>query len=206
MDRARIGAIGWISTAQFFILETVAEQAWTLPHSRRRNYISDLGATTCGVYDGRDVCSPLHAVMNGSFLLTGAAMLLGSALLSAENKWARILSAVAGVGVITVGLVPEDLESPLHAGGAGLYFVGGNLALIVLGVTRGKNKAVAAALMTLGTAGLLGLALLVSKNTTLLGAGGTERLAGYPITAGFTLAGIVAITRLGHWGRAGKVG
>ncbi len=200
MNKAVIGALGWFSTAQFFVLETVAQQAWELPYSRKVNYISDLGARTCGVYDGRDVCSPLYAVMNTSFLLTGAGMLLGSALLTAENTWARILSALAGLGVITVGLVPEDLGSPLHAGGAGVYFVGGNLALIVIGWSWRKHRAAAATLITLGSVGLAAVLLLVTKNDFGLGEGGMERLAGYPISAGFALVGAATLRRL--WARA----
>ena len=51
---------------------------WPRPYNISRNTISDLGNTACGTWKGRYVCSPLHDLMNGSFIALGITMLLGA--------------------------------------------------------------------------------------------------------------------------------
>ena len=46
-------------------------------------------------------------------------------------RLALFLLAVAGVGVLVVGLVPEDADFRLHILGAVANFLGGNLAMIL---------------------------------------------------------------------------
>ena len=83
------GALAKLSVLQYFVAESAVIGAWAGadPYSRRTGYISDLGASACGDFSGRDVCSPAHVLMNASFVVQGlgmivGALLLGSALLS----------------------------------------------------------------------------------------------------------------------------
>lgn len=61
---------------QYLLAEKITALSWTTPfYSYVANYISDLGVAQCGVMpDGRDLCSPLHAVMNGGFMIEGGAV------------------------------------------------------------------------------------------------------------------------------------
>jgi hypothetical membrane protein len=208
-SRTLVGAWAKVSILQFFLAEAIVIAAWEgpRPYSRSLNYISDLGALHCGVYGGRDVCSPLHLVMNLSFVLQGLGMLLGAVFLSslvfrvaakpvlpaagAHPFWVtltRVLIAVAGVGIMIVGFVPEDLNSPLHYTGAVAFFVAGGLALL----------AVAWSWRTLSRVSWVAFACgLVSLTSTVIfqfGSGfdpGTvERLMAYPITIGLAVVGL----------------
>ncbi|MFT4306149.1 MAG: hypothetical protein QM604_04570 [Microbacterium sp.] len=43
--------------------------------------ISDLGAVGCGVFEGRQVCSPWHVAANVSWAVTGSTIAVGAVLL-----------------------------------------------------------------------------------------------------------------------------
>jgi hypothetical membrane protein len=68
---------------QYFVAESAVIGAWAgpEPYSRRTGYISDLGASACGDFSGRDVCSPAHLLMNVSFMVQGLGMIVGALLL-----------------------------------------------------------------------------------------------------------------------------
>ena len=74
------------------------------------NWISDLGTAN----------SPLHWVMNGSFVLQGVLISVGAILMRRlfPAKWsyrvALLLFLVSGLGVLVVGLVPEDRDAQVH--------------------------------------------------------------------------------------------
>src|SRR5689334_5467880 len=78
----RAGSIICILAVQFFIAQAVAQFAWTTPFSLMTNFISDLGNTACSPdpASGPYVCSPWHALMNGSFILLGVTILCGGLL------------------------------------------------------------------------------------------------------------------------------
>ena len=103
--------IVWLLSAQFFLAEVVVAAAWSPGYSWHLDAISDLGATNCGRFDGRFVCSPLHSLMNGSLILLGLTMVIGSVLTYQLMRMSRVgfsLMALAGIGAILVGLFPED--------------------------------------------------------------------------------------------------
>ncbi len=133
-----IGPLFWILSLQYLVVQVIVAAAWTTPFSYKDNYISDLGNTACGLYDGLYVCSPLHSLMNGSFALFGVTMALGALLIYTEFKrttWSLIgfvMMSLAGFGSILVGLFPENTISELHQIGAFLGLVVGNLSILVL--------------------------------------------------------------------------
>ncbi|MFJ5955199.1 hypothetical protein ACIQC5_04495 [Paenarthrobacter sp. NPDC092416] len=83
--RANIGGWAQLSVVQYFVAEAAVIEAWAgpEPYSRATGFISDLGAVSCGVYEDRAVCSPLHVVMNASFVVQGLALILGALFLTA---------------------------------------------------------------------------------------------------------------------------
>ncbi|MET4621740.1 putative membrane protein [Arthrobacter sp. 2762] len=83
--RANIGGWAQLSVVQYFVAESAVIEAWAgpQPYSRATGFISDLGAVSCGVYEDRAVCSPLHVLMNASFVVQGLALILGAVFLTA---------------------------------------------------------------------------------------------------------------------------
>ncbi|MEC5181936.1 hypothetical protein [Arthrobacter sp. CG_A4] len=109
------GALALLSVLQYFVAEAAVIGAWagSAPYSRRTGYISDLGANGCGAFDGRDVCSPAHLLMNSSFMVQGVGMMVGALLLSsallctAARPGARLALAPAGGAPAPAGLAPR---------------------------------------------------------------------------------------------------
>ncbi len=207
--RSLIGAWAVISVLQYFLAEAVVISAWAAPqpYSRRFNLISDLGAVQCGIYDEREVCSPLHAVMNASFVLQGSAMIAGAALVSTvvlgvaagqvlprhilhpgflvATRW---LIAVSGLGTVIVGLVPEDRNTPIHYIGAVMFFVPGAVALIIIGWSWRRLHWSSWIVLAAGSLSLVsGLVFILDVSPEL---GTLERLMGYPVTIGLAIVGI----------------
>jgi hypothetical membrane protein len=208
--RSLIGAWAKISILQFFAVEAAAIAAWTgpQPYSRRVNVISDLGAAHCGVYDGRNVCSPLNWLMNISFVVQGLALVLGAILLSTAvfrfgavpgagpserpSAWAtttRVLVGLSGFGVMLVGIAPEDVNFILHYGGAASYFVGGALALVMLSWSWRGRQRISWFLLLCGALSLIATVIFVLVPD--LEKGTVERLMAYPVTVGWSSVGLV---------------
>lgn len=197
----RLGALIWMFAIQFFIAQGVVQSAWTTPFSLTQNFISDLGNTTCAPYplDSTSyVCSPWHALMNASFIVLGLTILFGSALLHSTfpRGWWRVvglmLLAWAGIGIIAVGVYPENENIELHRIGAAGHFVLGNLSMAVLGLAlwqaRGR-RALAVYSLVSGIVGLVATALFITDHYLGLGIGGMERVAAYPLPLWLTLIG-----------------
>jgi hypothetical membrane protein len=198
----RLGAYLWLFCFQFFVAEQIARLGWTGHYSMAVDYISDLGA----------MHSPLHRVMNGSFVLQGFLIFFGAVLVRPffPSRWVYrvvlVLLAVAGVGVLFVGLFPEDSDFRLHILGAVSHFLGGNVAMVLLGRVMIRRSVCAPFVMrseswitfTAGSVGLLAtlaLAFLGSPSWTALGwqAGTVERLAAYPLPLWLTWTGLLML-------------
>ncbi|KZX19973.1 DUF998 domain-containing protein [Rathayibacter tanaceti] len=196
--RAVLPGVLWIVSALAYLLaEAVAASAFP-GYSYAQNYISDLGVPEVGVFEGRIIDSPLHAVMNVGFLVQGALYLAAAVATVRAFGRGRLFLALAvvyAVGIALVGLVHGSSASAesgvggLHVLGAGLAIVSGNAASIVAGVSarRGRPPWASARLgVVLGIVGLLGLLLLQVDSRVagvdLLPDGAWERLAVYAVT------------------------
>ncbi|WP_224048663.1 DUF998 domain-containing protein [Arthrobacter sp. NicSoilB4] len=224
------GALALLSVLQYFVAEAAVIGAWAgqQPYSRRTGFISDLGAAGCAVFDGRDVCSPAHVLMNASFVVQGIGMMVGALLLSSvllctaarpsaqitrvpdgRVPWAaaisaRTLTAAAGAGTVLVGLVPEDAGSVWHAVGAIMYFAAGSLALLLLGWLWLRQTPLGWPILACG---VVSLGALITGGVTGMDVpepGTLERLMGYPITIGMAAVGLVVAQRLGEQRAAAK--
>ena len=220
--RFYIGALSLLSVLQYFVAEAAVIGAWAgpEPYSRRTGFISDLGAVGCGVFDGRNVCSPAHLLMNASFVVQGIGMMVGAWLLSSALLCvaaragvrirlrpgrpspsrtalaARLLSFTAGAGTVLVGLVPEDAGSGLHGAGAMMYFVAGSLALLVLGWLWVRQTALGWFILVCGAVSLVAVITAGVTGLAVPEPGTLERLMGYPITVGMAAAGLVVSQRV----------
>ncbi|RBY75474.1 DUF998 domain-containing protein [Geodermatophilus sp. TF02-6] len=184
-SRYRWGALAWLLTLQFFVVETIAQLQTDGAYSRTAEVISALGTTA----------SPAHALMNASFvaqgLLIGAGvLLLRPALTGLGGRLAPAFLAAAAVGVVLVGLFPSDGSAALHEAGAGLHLLGGGFGLMALAyAVRPRSEALGTTLALLGVVGTAMTVFFVAGITGFLGTGGTERAAAYPIPVGLALAG-----------------
>jgi hypothetical membrane protein len=199
----RLGALAWALAIQFFVAQAIVQSAWATPYSLAANYISDLGNTSCGPYPpGSDmyVCSPWHAWMNGSFILLGASILLGAILIRRAFPAGRIsaaglvMVALAGPGLILVGLFPENVNITPHSLGAAMQFISGNLGTTVLGIALAaarRHTRLAVYSIISGIVGLLATGLFVAGQYLGLGIGGMERVAAYALPLWLIVAGVV---------------
>jgi hypothetical membrane protein len=184
-----VGAALWMLSVQYYIVQIAVAGFWVQGnrYSWAHNTISDLANTHCGFYGSRLVCSPLHTVMNISFVVLGTTMIGGAYFLQKQLTGRRstrlgfACMAVAGAGTIVVGLFPENTVSTLHIIGAALPFVLGNLAMIIIGVSVTRLPVLLRAYTILsGVIGVLALVLFQANTYAGLGVGGVERFVSYP--------------------------
>lgn len=193
-----LGGIAWILSVVYFAGQAVAQAVWTTPYSLVDNRVSDLGSTACGrTLAHTYVCSPLHTVMNATFVLTGLLILGGLFLTRGAwprrrlTTWGLVFLFVAGAGTILIGLSPENVNVPLHLLGA-LNIPAGNIAMLLIGLAvRRDRPGLALASVLLGGVGLLGL-LSGPPLVALTGHGGglAERIALYPLIVWMVAVGL----------------
>ena len=181
----RWGGALWVGCLQFFVSEAVAAAGFAGSYTYSRNYISDLGALSCGAG-----CSPLHALMNASFALQGVLIIAGAFVVwplflrGALSGLALGLIAASGLGVFLVGLAPEDFAPGWHYLGAAenLLLCNAGAALLGVALLREGSAPGAVGLLSLafGLIGLGGLGGLAFGFDFGLGSGGVERVAAYP--------------------------
>lgn len=107
--------------------------------------------------------------MKAAFIIQGVLLLLGTVLTAAawssdgrRRLW-QALVGIAGISWMIVGLIPEDANLTRHSVGALPIFIVGNIALIILGLSRStRNRPTdRRSGLVLGVVGLLGFALTV---------------------------------------------
>jgi|SRR5450755_1641423 len=164
-DYPKLGPVLYVTSIQYFAVQLFVALQWSPPYSLSRDTISDLGNTACGTWSGRYVCSPLHSLMNASFVVLGIAMTLGSVLISSHFAKARAAKtgftsmALSGIGVIMVGLFPENSVAALHGLGAAIPFVLGNVSLVILALSLNMPLVLRVYSFLSGVMALLGLEL-----------------------------------------------
>lgn len=198
-------ALLWFSSLLWFFAQFAAQSAWRTHYSLARNYVSDLGATACGhfpVGSTTYVCSPLHAVMNTSFVTWGAVWAIGGVLFAAGPALSRgaqtayLLIALGGVGTATVGFVPENVDFTIHSLAALVQTFGVAAGLAILGVQALRRHAVATGVLTLLVAlasivGIVATALAMDAGSFLgVGLGIWERISLWPLPIWLAAAGI----------------
>jgi hypothetical membrane protein len=182
-------------SAVYLAAEAIAASAWTQPaYSYAENWISDLGSATAGVFQGRELNSPLHTVMNSGFIIQGLLFGFGTLLLSRTITGRRTFTAVMGVlvtiGYLLVGTFHGSLQAqqngtlPLHFTGATLAILGANLLSLVLGLHWRKTSDTRPIGIASSIVGSLGLAAMITLLLTFgagLPSGLIERASVYTI-------------------------
>jgi hypothetical membrane protein len=189
-DRLRWGALAWVLTLQFFVVEAVVQFRGE-SYSRVDDVISDLGATTW----------PGHQAMNASFvvqaaLVLGGALLLRPALRGSAGRVAVWLFAVTAVGLLLVGVFPTDTSGSAHGVGAVAYLIGSSLGLIALAYAlRPRSELLGSAVVLLGLIGAAATTFFLT-GVDVPAEGVTERAAAYVLPIAFAVVG-VACWRMG---------
>ena len=177
----RLGALVLLLRPTYVAAEVVTAAATTGGYSFLADSVSRLGEVGCTAAS----CSPRPAVMNGAFMVYGAA-LAGGALLMARplGPWVTGLLVVSGLSSYATGLAPLDQDATLHALAAAPLFVAQPLALLLLGhrVRRTRPRLAKALLATgvLTAAAAVGFVLSGEGRA----AGALERAALWPVLLG----------------------
>lgn len=223
MSRHHIGASLWVLSILTFPAQIIAAAQWPHPYSWASNLISDLGVTTCAVFDAgtsveRYICSPAHSLANSSLIANGALLSIGAILL--WNAWpkqragqiAMALLAIAGVLVVCVGLLPWNQSPAAHnavaLGQAPVQWAG----MIVLACAlRGNAVARWASAITVVSVliSVTGFALFIDAigggPSLALGLGIVERIAFDTLTLWGVCIGVLLVTtQLGRPSSAGS--
>ncbi|MFF0154383.1 DUF998 domain-containing protein [Micromonospora sp. NPDC005203] len=184
-----------LGPAIYLAAEAIAAAAWESPsYSYADNWISDLGSATAGVFQGRELNSPLHVVMNTGFivqgLLFGIATVLLSRTISGRSRFTAVTGVVTMIGYILVGTFHGSLQAqqngtlPLHFTGATLAIVGGNVLALVLGIHWRKapeTRLIGLVSVVLGAFGLVSVVALFLTFDAGLPSGAIERGSVYTI-------------------------
>jgi hypothetical membrane protein len=202
----RTGAILWVLSLQFFIVQAIVQSAWTTPFSLAHNMISDLGRETCGPLfraPGIDVaCSPWHSLMNVSIMLNGVLIPAGALLTRRwwpRGRWTTValwmIIATAPAHVF-VGLFPSDTGPIMHMIGAGIILALANPGMVLAGYASWRERRAAAVISaTLGMLGVVGTILFLRMIDLGIGLGGMERVAFYPLPLWSGLMGMMVLLR-----------
>ncbi|MGW1197657.1 DUF998 domain-containing protein [Streptomyces sp. NPDC002536] len=205
--KARIGYLAWVvGVVQFFVMHVIVESAWARPYSWAANNISDLGNAHCAVQPDptpRYICSPEHALMNGSFIALGTLLVVGAALTGALWRrgavaaTARVLVAGAGAGFVLAGLAPSDVDENQHVLGALLIMGTGNIGLLLAGAGLADDvpRSLRRATLLLGVVAIAAFGCFLSEHYLGLGMGGMERVAVFPLLVWALAVGVRGLRR-----------
>ena len=201
LDRpVAIGAACWTAAIIFFIGQVVAQATSVRPYSLATNLISDLGNTDCGP----SICSPLHLLMDVTFVATGLLHWGGAVALyrvwpdDVRRRVVTVLLAAAGWGLAYAGIFPENLAPLNHLFGAVIGLVALNLGFVSVGWAIGRAVwGLSLSAYLAGAAGLVGLALFLAHGyAPLVPLGVAERIADYPGAAMFEVVGVFLLLRI----------
>lgn len=183
-----------LGPAVYLTAEAVSAAAWTHPtYSYLHNWISDLGSSTTGTFQGREIDSPLHQVMNAGFLLQGLLFAIGALAIAGRlprrvRRTTTALTVATAIGYALLAVfhgspqAAEDGSLALHYLGATLAILGANALAIVLGVhwwNDPAHRSLGHASVPLGVLGLVAVVVLFSTTNSGLPAGLIERVSVY---------------------------
>ena len=135
-----LGPLFWASGIQYFIVELAAARSAD-SYSFIHDSISNLGVTRCISAGDRLFCSPLHSRMDVSIVILGSSIIIGSLLfywrhgVSMASKIAFLMMAVAGAGVVVVGMYPENDIFTVHLMASMVAFFTGAISIIIMALS-----------------------------------------------------------------------
>ena len=203
----------------YVVIEVLAARAWVNPpYNWAMNYISDLGFSDCAEVSGKQICSPLHPLMNLGFMIQGLVFTVGALLVVrviVERRSLRwiidALLVTSGVGTFLVGVFHQSLAlraaglNWLHLTAATLAIGPGNVGIVLLGVLAARTvhwRGYGIAILSIGVIGIASSLCLIAGFDLGIGKGFVERIAVYPLNTwtigsgvGLTVVGIRGLSR-----------
>lgn len=174
----RWGAAALLVRPAYVATEFVVAAATTGGYGFARDTVSRLGEVRCSAA----YCSPRHELMNGSFVVFGVLLAVGTALLHRRLGLAvTALLVVSGLSSVATGLAPQDQGATLHLLAAAPLFVAQPLALLLLGARARREQPRTARVLTATGAitAAAAMAFVALGDTPVTGA--LERLALWPV-------------------------
>lgn len=185
----RGGLILFVAMLQFIVAMIVLQIGFP-DYSVLHNVISDLGNTAISPWWPLFTVS---SVLLGTLVIVAGIQIRSSFRPGPARTVGLALLLIAGIGAIGVGLDPENVRARIHVLSAGLAFIGGNIALILLAMAmRGFHHWHGFRIFSavLGAIGLVALCLFELRITGPLGVGGMERLIAFPLFVWGIVVGI----------------
>ncbi|WP_433657488.1 DUF998 domain-containing protein [Nocardia sp. CA-128927] len=192
--RHTAAGFAWALTFLYLVAELVTATAWKTAYSFRHDTISDLGITACTP----NMCSPLHLLMNATFVTLGLLTIAGAIgfrdfLPRGRRQWSIVaLAVIIGLSTAATGLVPSSDGVVVHFLAVLPAFVSRHIVLILLTVWLWKQRRLAAVWAAVcASAGIAGMVLLAIG----LQVGITERLVFYPLPTWMAVTGAAIALR-----------
>jgi hypothetical membrane protein len=186
--RHTTAAIAWTLAFAYLVVEFVTAIAWKSDYSFRHDTISDLGVTTCTP----NLCSPLHLLMNATFVALGLLTIIGAIgfrdyIPHGPRQWSIVaLAVIIGLSTAATGVFPSNDGIVVHGLAVMPALVSRHIVLILLSIWLWKQRRLAAIWSGIcASTGLTGTVLL----TTGLQVGITERLVFYPLPTWMAITG-----------------
>ncbi len=191
--------------ATFLVAERVAARSWTAPrYSCSGRYVSDLGVPRRARFEGREIWSPRHAVMNAGFAVQGLLVTASGLTVPASRSLPglRVMAGVYGLAMVGVGVFHgADSVSPtrhtLHGASGSLAVATAALAAMVTGRRTPAEPVVGLARLLSRSAGVValtaGLAVPVAHGSPVVGV--VQRSSLYAVTGWQLLTGACLVVR-----------
>ncbi|WP_416564997.1 DUF998 domain-containing protein [Nocardia testacea] len=192
----------WALVFGYLLAELVTATAWKSAYSFRYDTISDLGITTCTPH----ACSPLHLLMNATFVALGLVTIAGAVVFRdyvphGPRQWSVVaLAVIIGLSTAATGFFPSNDGIVVHVLAVLPGFVSRHIVLILLAIWLWKHRRLAALWSAFcASAGIVGAVLMVIG----LQVGITERLVLYPLPIWMAVTGaLIALAPLRNVVRA----
>jgi hypothetical membrane protein len=207
----KVGPVLYLASIQFFPAQILVALQWSPSYNLGRDTISDLGNTSCEIWNAHFVCSPFHDLMNASLIVLGTCMILGSVFIASSLPSSRATAtgfagmAASGAGVIMAGAFPENTVPAFHGLGTAAAFLVGNTGLAILAFGLSGPVMLRGYSFASGALALIALAVYASGHYVGLGEGGMERVVAYPQVVWLAVAGLYFMVRASQSGNRAHV-
>ncbi|UGT63835.1 DUF998 domain-containing protein [Nocardia asteroides] len=184
--------LAWSLVCTYLLAEIVSATAWQMPYSFRHDTISDLGVTTCTPH----ACSPLHLIMNATFVALGMVTIAGAIgfrdyIPRGPRQWSIVaLAVVIGTSTAATGVFPSNDGIVVHALAVLPAMVSRHIVLALLAIWLWKKRRLAAVWSAFcASVGITGTVLMVVG----LEIGISERLVFYPLPTWMVVIGAAIV-------------
>ncbi|AEF39903.1 DUF998 domain-containing protein [Hoyosella subflava] len=184
----------WSLAFAYLAAEIVTAYAWKTTYSFQHRTISDLGVTDCTP----ELCSPLHPLMNATFVTLGVLTIFGAVLFSVaiphgyRRRLIVSLAVLTGLSTAATGLVPSNYGIVPHMLAVLPGFIARHILLILVAIWMWQQHRLVAILAALcALSGLSGIILLVATPVHI---GISERIVLYPLPVFMAFTGTAIMT------------